>query len=392
VILSVLSKNKFIQIQMAVVGAVFCTSALSATEQEPAARKVNCENIFQAPEHGKSFYEDNPTYKDPYDDTGAWTFVHPKDRGLDTDILKEAVVSLGKTKRAFSAIVVKDGAVVLERYFNGSSKQDSNNIHSASKSIMSLLIGMAIEKGHIKSIDQPVLELLPNYTPTNDSKWLKKLSVYNLLTMSSGMKWRDSPVSGTEYDIQKKEDWVQEIIDLPMMRAPGKKFFYNTGLTHLMSAIISEATGKSACEFAHENLFGPLGITAEHWGRDPQGYYSGGYNLYMTPREMTKFGLLVLQSGRIPSGPIVSADWIKQSVSTHFRPYEDFGYGYNWWIMRVNGHVIPVAWGWGGQMIYVVPKLRSVVVITRNTADADLVEAEPLNHDFLKKFIESAEK
>ena len=372
----------------AIIGQVMSVSEVVAAPNDiDQSLKVNCENIYQAPGHGKSFYEHNPTYKDVRDDTKDWVFATPEERGLDPEALRMGLEELRKSKRAFSAIIIKDGAIVLEEYFNGSSRNDSNNIHSASKSMMSALIGIAINQGHIKSIDQKISELLPAYFSPTDSKRKKALTVRHLLTMSSGFKWRDDPISGTEYDIQEKEDWVHEILSLPFSSRPGKEYFYNTGLTHLMSAIISENTGVSACEFAHKNLFGPLGITAEHWGRDPQGYYSGGYNLYMTPREMAKFGLLVLQGGRTPQGQIIPVDWIKQSVTAYFRPYKDFSYGYNWWITRVNKHVIPYAWGWGGQAIYVHPKLRTVVVITRNTSDAGLVGDEPANHNFIKKYV-----
>ncbi len=366
---------------------VFVAAGSAGASEASGDLTVDCEKIYQRPLHGKTFYEENPTYKDPRDDTGDWVFSTPVEHGLDPVALREAAEELGKTKRALSALVIKDGAIVLEEYFNGSSRNDANNIHSASKSMMSMLIGIAIDKGYVKGVDQKLSEILPEYFSPEDSKWKKKLTVRHLLTMSSGMKWRDDPLAGTEYDIEKTDHWVREILSLPMVRAPGKEYFYNTGLTHLMSAIISETTGQSTCEFAHENLFYPLGITVEHWGRDPQGYYSGGYNVYMTPREMAKFGLLALQGGRIPGGQLVSGSWIRESVKTHYRPYDDYGYGYNWWIMRAGGHVIPFAWGWGGQMIYIIPKMRSVVVITRGTSEAAWVGKEPATHDFIRKYV-----
>ncbi|WP_321390127.1 serine hydrolase [Emcibacter sp.] len=372
-----------------VMGQVMIIPAVQASASEAAAdMTVDCEKIYQRPGHGQTFYEENPTYKDTRDDNAAWVFSTPSEHGLKADVLSEAAEELGKTKRALSALVIKDGTIVLEEYFNGSSRHDSNNIHSASKSIMSVLMGIAIDKGYVKSVDQKLSELLPGYYSPSDSRWKKKLTVRHLLTMSSGMKWTEDD---TEWEIQTKTNWVKAISDQPMVRPPGKEYSYNTGLTHLMSAIISETTGQSTCEFAHENLFYPLGITAEHWGRDPQEYYSGGYNLYMTPREMAKFGLLVLQGGRIPSGQLVPGHWVRESMQTYYRPYDDYGYGYNWWIMKVGDQVIPFAWGWGGQMIYIIPKMRSVVVITRDTSDAALVGREPATHDFIRKYVSAGQ-
>ena len=375
---------RLVAITMMMGQLLFVPAGQAGASEAKATLHVDCEKIYQRPLHGKTFYEENPTYKDPRDDTGDWMFSTPAEHGLDPMALRAAAEELGKTKRALSALVIKDGAIVLEEYFNGSSRNDANNIHSASKSMMAILMGLAINKGYVKSVDQKLSELLPDYFSPSDSGWKKKLTVRHLLTMSSGMKWTEDE---TESEIQMKADWVKAIFDQPIVLPPGTEYHYNTGLTHLMSAIISEATGRSTCEFAHENLFYPLGITVEHWGRDPQGYYSGGYNLYMTPREMAKFGLLMLQGGRIPSGQLVPGDWVRESVQTYYRPHDDYGYGYNWWIMRVGDQVIPFAWGWGGQMIYVIPKMRSVVVITRDTSDADLVGEEPATHDFIKKYI-----
>jgi len=352
---------------------------------------VDCEKIYQRPLHGQTFYEHNPTYKDSRDNTGDWVFSTPAEHGLNPEVLREAAEELGKAKRSLSALVIKDGAIVLEEYFNGSSMSDANNIHSASKSIMSLLMGIAIEKGFVQGVDQKLSELLPEHFSTEDSKWKMELTVRHLLTMSSGMEWRDDPLAGTEYDIQKTDNWVETILSLPIIREPGEEYFYNTGLTHLMSAIISENTGKSTCEFAHENLLTPLGITADHWGRDPQGIYSGGYNFYITPREMARFGLMVLQGGQIPGGQLVSSSWIKESLQSYYRTSDEYEYGYNWWVMQSDGRVVPFAWGWGGQMIYLIPEMQTVIVITRRTNDAVLVGEEPATHDFIKKYITASQ-
>jgi CubicO group peptidase (beta-lactamase class C family) len=381
-------------------GVAFCQPAVAddATDVSTKAT-VDCEQIYQTAGHGKSFYEQNPTYFDSRDLTASLGFASPETHGLDSRHLEEGVRRLAASKRIFSVLVAKNGDVVLERYFNGSDSQRSNNIHSASKSIISTLVGIAIDKGYIRSVDQKLSELLPAYFSEKDSRRKKQLTVRHLLTMSAGFEWKDDPVYGTEYEIQNQPDWVEAILALRLVDRPGDKFFYNTGLTHLLSAIISQASGMNTCEFAHRYLFGPIGITAEHWGRDPQGVYSGGYNLYMTPREMMKFGLLILSGGRQARTQVVPREWIRESVTPAFEPYREhglgrnwwtadrYGYAYNWWLYEAAGHAMVIAWGWGGQMIYVIPDLATAVVLTHDTSSAAAVSEDPVNHDFVRDYI-----
>lgn len=359
---------------------------------------VDCERIYQAPGHGISFYEENPTYIDPRLETGLLPSATPASHGLDAKMLEKGVSILREEKRTLSLIVVKDGDVVVEEYFHGSAANQSNNIHSASKSIMSTLVGIAIDQGFIKSVDQRLSDFLPEYFSDSDSALKRSLTIRHLLTMSAGFEWRHDPVSGTEIEIQKKPDWVGAVLSLPIVDPPGSKFFYNTGLTHLMSAVIGQATGMSTCQFAHRYLLEPIGITVEHWGRDPQGVYSGGYNFYITPREMATFGELILNGGRYKDRQIVPRDWIKKSFEPAFErsngegsnPWftdDKMGYGYNWWLLHIKEQDLIAAWGWGGQMIYIIPQLDTVVVITRDTSNAKEVAEHPFNDNFVRDYI-----
>ena len=192
----------------------------------------------------------------------------------------------------------------------------------------------------------------------------------------------------TEYQIESEADWVGAILARPMTDTPGEVFNYSTGLTHVLSAVLTAATGMSVCEFAHRHLFGPMGITAEHWGRDPQGIYAGGYNLYLTPREMAAFGQLYLQQGRWQGVELVPAAWVETSLQTQQTDDAVYSYGYLWWLRQLAGHDVAIAWGWGGQLLYVIPDLEIVVAITTNTADdhagADTEEFSSRAHGFIR--------
>jgi len=307
-----------------------------------------------------SFYESNPTYRDSVNDDSTWTFSTPAAVGLNEKNLIKAADSFGKKSKSFSMVVVKKNALVFERYFHGANKQASNNVHSASKSILSAAVGIAIAKGFIRSIDQNVTDFLPQAP--------RDLTLRHLLTMSSGIDWTED---STEYQIEKEKDWVQAILRLRFPDRPGEKFLYSTGLTHLLSAVISKATGQSLAAFARANLFQKIGIADERWGADPQGISSGGYNLYLTPREMAKFGRLYVNGGVWNGQQVVPKAWVDESLKFQINARAGSDYGLLWWQRNMNGHAVKFAWGYGGQLIYIVPALELVVVFTTNTRGVD---------------------
>ncbi len=313
---------------------------------------------------GETFYEDNPTYSDPHDDTDDWTFTTPVIAGMNSEPLERAASELAAKPFAWSFVVLRGGAIVFEHYFNGSHARASNNVHSASKSILGAAIGIALEEKIIPATDTFLNDLIPgHYMDINDPQ-VHGINVRHLLTMTSALNWEED---STEYVIEKQQNWIQGILELGTTAEPGTVFNYSTANTHLLSAALTEATGKSTCEFVHERLFNPMGIKAEHWGRDPNGYFSGGYNLYLTARELAKFGQLYLDNGRWGDQQIVPAQWVASSTQPATELAND--YGYLFWLITINGYTISTAWGWGGQLVYIVPELDLVVVMTTDTAN-----------------------
>ena len=326
--------------------------------------EVDCEAIWQA--SGTGFYEANPTYDDAQDDTDEWTFSAPADEGMDGDLIEDAVAEIENRPIFWSFLVLRHGAIVSEHYFNGAEALHSNNVHSASKSVLGAVTGIAIEQGYLSGLAQPISGLLPEHFATIDDPAKESNTVGQLLTMSSGFAWVED---STEYQIEDEPDWVQAILDLPLAATPGDAFNYSTGNTHLLSAVLTEATGRSTCQYAHEVLLGPLGITAEHWGRDPQAYFSGGCNVYLTPRELARFGQVILDGGMWAGEPLVPALWVDESIAAQMDAVEGYSYGYLYWLTRIAGHDVAIAWGYGGQLVYVIPSLEMVVVFTTNTRD-----------------------
>jgi CubicO group peptidase (beta-lactamase class C family) len=345
-----------------VIGLLLPTLArpqISAGASAASSLTVDCENIWDRRLHGKTFYESNPTYIDPYDDTAEWDFSTPEEQGMDSEIVDMGLEWLSTTYgNLFSILIVRNDHLAVEEYFHGSARDHSNNVHSASKSMLSALVGIAIDQGHIEGLDQKISDIIPQYfVGASDLK--KSITVRNMLQMEAGLDWTEDE---TEWDVARQPDWVQAILSRDLIHNPGDVFNYSTGLTHVMAAVIQKATGMSLCEFAHQYLFEPIGIVVEHWGRDPQAIYSGGYNLYMTPREMAKFGLLYLHEGKWNGQQIVPAAWVESSTQPSWVQY-----GQLWWLRTIRGYDMYFAWGYGGQFIYVIPELNIVWLSSQDT-------------------------
>jgi CubicO group peptidase (beta-lactamase class C family) len=325
----------------------------------------DCKAI-QGPVSTNRFYEDNTTYTDRVDDSASWAISTPAAQGMDSARLERASAALADLPYMSSFLVIRRDALVFERYFHGSARSQSGNVHSASKSIWGAAIGIAIDQGRIPNADATIVSILPSRYAAAMSPEARTITVRDLLTMTSGNRWDEDT---TETRIQQTPDWTAAILRLPRAATPGTRFNYSTGDTHLSSAVLTSATGTTACEFIHRYLLAPMGVVAEHWGRDPQGYFSGGYNFYLTPRELAKFGLLYLHDGRWNGTQLVPAAWVEASMTSQVGAGTPYSYGYDFWLRDIAGHHVAMAWGFGGQMIYIVKDLDLVVVMTTNTRD-----------------------
>ncbi|MDP9178096.1 MAG: beta-lactamase family protein [Gemmatimonadota bacterium] len=280
---------------------------------------------------------------------------------LDSVLLDSAYARAARLPRLRSLIVQWKGNVVRERYYGGATRERRSNIKSASKSVMSALVGIAIAKGHVRGLDQTIGELLPRETAGLDER-KRAITVGNLLSMRSGLQ-------STSFDNYgawvSSRNWIQYALSRPMVAEPGGPMQYSTASSHLLSAIITRASGMSTYSFAQRYLAAPLGIELRPWQRDPQGIFFGGNDLYLTPRDMLKIGQLYLDRGTAGGREIIPPQWVDSSlVPRTVSPFNGNGYGYGWWTRRTRGIPVHYAWGYGGQFIFVVPALELVVVAT----------------------------
>jgi CubicO group peptidase (beta-lactamase class C family) len=268
-----------------------------------------------------------------------------------------------------SLIILKNGEVIVEKYINGGGPDQIQDIRSASKSVLSAILGIAIKDGYIDSIDQKIIDFFPEYITDKLDPKIYDLSIRHLITMKSGFNIKETAKAYQQ--LYKSSDWVEHILHLPFRAAPGEKFNYNSFNTHLLSATISKATGMSTLGYATSALFSPLGIAKIKWEKDPKGNCIGGWGLSLKAQDMVKFGILYLNNGRFKGTQVIPTKWINSStiertgmMGTYYSGWnKSYGYGFLWWIKRIDNHIdIPFAMGHGGQRIAIIPDVNAVLV------------------------------
>lgn len=276
-------------------------------------------------------------------------------------------------------IVQRNATKVYENYFNGYDAKSAFHVFSVTKSIISALIGIAMDKGYIRSMDEKVLDFFPEYNPKRGEKTAQRVTIRDMMTMTAPFKYKSAPY--TKYFTS--ESWVKSALDLLGGKGEIGPFRYTPLIgPDILSGILTNVTGQTVLEFAYENLFSPLEIHITKnvifhskeeqlsiikdyhesgWVADPQGVNTAGWGLFITPEDMAKIGQLYLNGGIWGGKQIVSPQWITQSTKAHSHWEElELAYGYLWWIVDGNSYA---ALGDGGNVIYVNPKKNLTVVI-----------------------------
>jgi CubicO group peptidase (beta-lactamase class C family) len=332
-----------------------------------------------------------PAYADPPDGCGVpiarddgWP-VAPgnEDKLIDRGALCRMADRLAASSNVHSVLVARGGKLVFERYFKGSDEINGrrvesvtfdaatlHNIKSVSKSVASLALGIAIDRGLIRSVDEPIFGFFPELSDLRSPE-KDRLRLAHALTMTMGLKWveavPDNEGNNDEQRMHMAPDPCRYVLSLPATAPPGQEFFYNTGALTLVSAIVRKATGRPLDEFARAVLFEPLGIAGFDWIR-VKGDADAGGGLRLRPRDMAKIGQLVLAGGRWNDRQVVSKAWIDASTTPRTEASSNYSYGYLWYLGRspFNGREVhwPAGLGRGGQSIRIVPELDLVVVVT----------------------------
>jgi len=325
----------------------------------------------------------------------VWPEATSSEVGLDQQTLDSAYNAAENLGFVDALLVIRNGYLVAEEYYNGYSENMAHQIWSDTKSFMSALVGIAFDNGLIESLDIKVMDYFPEYAYEGMDSRFYDVTIRHLLTMRMGIDNEENNL----IPVVTTSNWLRETFRLPLLYDPGQKFSYNSLQTHLLSVIITEVTGRSALMFANANLLGPMGIEIIEWRTDPAGHNTGGYDIFMRPRDMAVLGYMYLNDGMINNKQIVSKEWVYASLTPTWEnngvkwgPLTDYNYGYLWWLGKINGYDMFMAMGMGGQYIINFPDLDLIVVTTTNKDitwdnDQEIPTLEIISNYILKSII-----
>ena len=319
-----------------------------------------------------SYGQNTYTSSQPTELEDGWKTSNLESQNIDTTRIYQLFRQLkdGKNK-LHSVLLVKNNQIIIEEYFNGHSLNKQHDLRSVTKGIRSILLGIALDKGFIATIDDPISKYLKSKVPKrNLDKRKDEITIRHLITMSTGLDCNDwdKKSEGQEDKVYRKKDWVQYTLNLSMANEPGTVSNYCSMGVLLLAEVISEASGMSIDAFAEKYLFEPLGISNVSWGHTSnREVIPSGKRLYMTSRDMGKIGQLILNNGKWNGTQVVSEKWIKESTTPKTK-ITGIDYGYLWWNIpfKVNENIIvsKIATGNGGQYIMIFPELDMVAVFT----------------------------
>ena len=299
----------------------------------------------------------------PYWPTSGWRTATPESQGIDSGVIADAINSARQQGlNIHSLLVVRNNYIVAEAYFFPYDGKAPHDLASVTKSITSTLIGLAIEAKKIKSVEQKALSFFSKNKIAKKDARKEKITIEHLLTMSSGLNCISKGGEPTLWEMLNQPNNVQHMLDLPMVAEPGSNFVYCSGGMHLLSAILTQATGGKAEEFAKRLLFEPIGIKQAIWPVDPQFINHGFGNLHLLPRDMARLGVLMMNQGTWDNHHVINSEWVANATRSHIKTGNPRDYGFGWWI-NAPGNPIPYeASGRGGQQISVLPAKNTVIV------------------------------
>ncbi len=334
---------------------------------------------------------------DSYWPTNGWRYSTPEAQGVDPRCLQDLMEYIEVSDVAIDSIlVVKNGYLVMEEYPSvGYTNISQHFVASVTKSFTSALVGIAVSQGYINSVQDRMVDYYPDRDIANNNSQKEQITIEHLLTMTSGLEWDEWSLQYNEpgndfYDMLHSGDSIQYVLDRPMANEPGTVWIYNSGGSHLLGAIVENATGIDLFTYADENLFSPLGISPVFWEQDLQGYYLAGGGLHLTPLDMAKFGYLYLRNGTWDGTQLIPQDYVLTSGRTLVSQYEGYdyiGYGYQWWTYPDLS--VYYASGFRGQQIFVAPDYDLVVVITSSYPPYEHNPSESIFYEYIMPAVDN---
>jgi CubicO group peptidase (beta-lactamase class C family) len=282
------------------------------------------------------------------------SFTAATREGFDPARLAAAERRFAATPGLVSVLAARHGRLAYERYYRGATGNQPQNVFSVTKSVISTLVGIALARGQLRSLDQRLVSFFPDKVDGDADSDVRTITIRDLLTMTSGYR---------ETSIHFTDDWVRTLMNRPVDSTPGTVFSYDDGSAHLLSAILTKSTDLPASTLARRELFTPLGIRVDRWASDQNGLTLGSTGLFLRPRDLLKLGQLYLRHGNWHGRQLVPASWVRESTRRQIAIPDGYAYGYLWWV-NTGPHGGFVALGFGGQSIAVFPRLDLVIVTT----------------------------
>ena len=300
-----------------------------------------------------------------------WKVSTPREQGLDPMLVAEIYLNADELDTLYSLLIIKNGYLVAEDYFNDGSVDQKDRLQSVTKSFTSALVGIALEQGCISSVDQKMLDFFPEVADKITDPRKAQITVRNLLEMRAG--YPNEEDDQALWDGLLSGYYRPRILDFPLVSDPGTRFHYSNLTSNWLGIIVDRSCGMNLKAYAEEYLFSPLDIVPGEWGQDAEGHNNGCGDLHLSARDAAKFGLLYLNDGIYNGNQIVPSDWVDDSLQTYsvneafvkrVGDFRDIGYGYQWWSANAGNYHVNFAWGHGGQLIVLVEDLDMVVVTT----------------------------
>lgn len=302
----------------------------------------------------------------------VWETSTPVAQGMNPSILDSASIYASQYGFIDGMLVIRNSKIVAEAYYNGFTSETPHNIMSVSKSMLSAITGLVLYGEYDLDLNDRMLDYFPQYvTPELDPRKLD-ITIEHLLTMRMGIQGEATDNYRAYWELHNSDNWIRSTIEYPLVSDPGETMRYNTFITHLLSGVITKATGQGTDEFGEKYLFTLMGIDIDYWEKDPQGICFGGNSMYVTPREMAVLGLLYLQNGMLNGKQIIPQEWVEHSLSpstslTHpneWGSWKNYNYAYLWWLGQFSDVDSFMGYGYGGQFVIVFPSLNLIVVTT----------------------------
>jgi len=334
-----------------------------------------------------------------------WKVSTPEAQGLDPMLVAEMYYNAAELETIYSLLVIKNGYLIAEDYFNEGSVDQKDRLQSVTKSYTSALVGIALEQGYLASVDQKMLDFFPEVADQITDPRKEQITIRHLLQMRAGYPWEETDPALWEGLLSGY--YLPLIEEFPLIADPGTEFNYSNLSSNWLGIIVDRACGTNLKAYAEENLFLPIGVEVGEWGTDAEGHNNGCADLHLTARDAAKFGLLYLNDGVYEGNQVVPANWVHDSLQRYSEDinvtggfpanwglsFRDVGYGYQWWSARVGEHHFDLAWGHGGQLIVLLDEFDMVIVVTSYPFwlqhDAEAWKHELANVNLVGEFIKS---